>query len=162
MGLTLLLRKAGVTPWPSLFHNLRASRQTELAAQFPSHVVCARIGNGEHIAAAHYLQVTEAHSEKAISGGAKVSAARSGAVDGEALQKKVRSASDRERQGLTQPTAASEATHILSLLVISFQRVKATRPGFEPGLREPKSLVLPLHYRVVVRLFWLPEPKNCS
>src|SRR5882672_10470301 len=24
----------------------------------------------------------------------------------------------------------------------------ATRPGFEPGQREPKSLVLPLHYRV--------------
>src|SRR3982751_155611 len=26
---------------------------------------------------------------------------------------------------------------------------RATRPGFEPGQREPKSLVLPLHYRVV-------------
>src|SRR5437870_4979345 len=25
----------------------------------------------------------------------------------------------------------------------------ATRPGFEPGPREPKSLVLPLHYRVM-------------
>src|SRR5204862_3738307 len=25
----------------------------------------------------------------------------------------------------------------------------ATRPGFEPGQREPKSLVLPLHYRVM-------------
>lgn len=25
---------------------------------------------------------------------------------------------------------------------------EATRPGFEPGQREPKSLVLPLHYRV--------------
>src|SRR5215471_495016 len=25
----------------------------------------------------------------------------------------------------------------------------ATRPGFEPGQREPKSLVLPLHYRVI-------------
>ena len=26
---------------------------------------------------------------------------------------------------------------------------KATRPGLEPGMREPKSLVLPLHHRVV-------------
>ena len=25
---------------------------------------------------------------------------------------------------------------------------KATRPGLEPGTREPKSLVLPLHHRV--------------
>jgi hypothetical protein len=29
---------------------------------------------------------------------------------------------------------------------------EATRPGFEPGQREPKSLVLPLHYRVLVLL----------
>src|SRR5436190_8588695 len=27
-----------------------------------------------------------------------------------------------------------------------------TRPGFEPGLREPKSLVPPLHYRVMEQL----------
>jgi hypothetical protein len=27
---------------------------------------------------------------------------------------------------------------------------QTTRPGFEPGRREPKSLVLPLHYRVSV------------
>jgi hypothetical protein len=27
--------------------------------------------------------------------------------------------------------------------------LEATRPGFEPGQREPKSLVLPLHYRVM-------------
>ena len=26
---------------------------------------------------------------------------------------------------------------------------KTTRPGLEPGMREPKSLVLPLHHRVV-------------
>src|SRR5689334_10214507 len=30
---------------------------------------------------------------------------------------------------------------------------ETTRPGFEPGQREPKSLVLPLHYRVKHRTF---------
>ena len=30
---------------------------------------------------------------------------------------------------------------------------KTTRPGFEPGQREPKSLVLPLHYRVLMVSF---------
>jgi hypothetical protein len=34
-----------------LFHNLRASRETELAAVYPMHVVCAWIGNTERIAA---------------------------------------------------------------------------------------------------------------
>src|SRR5258708_3315764 len=33
-----------------------------------------------------------------------------------------------------------------------------TRPGFEPGQREPKSLVLPLHYRVSKRL-WVVSPR---
>ena len=35
-----ILRRAGVATWPKLFHNLRASRETELAATFPLHVVC--------------------------------------------------------------------------------------------------------------------------
>ncbi len=32
--------RAGLKPWAKLFHNLRASRQTELENDFPSHVVC--------------------------------------------------------------------------------------------------------------------------
>jgi len=51
--------------WPKLFHNLRASRETELAAEHPIHVVCAWIGNSQQIAAKHYLQVTDADFEKA-------------------------------------------------------------------------------------------------
>src|SRR5579884_1671954 len=54
-----IIRRAGLAPWPKLFHNLRASRETELAKEFPIHVVCAWIGNTERIAAKHYLQVTE-------------------------------------------------------------------------------------------------------
>jgi hypothetical protein len=51
----------GLEPWPKLFHNLRATRQTELQERFPSHVVCKWIGNSSMIAAKHYLQVTEEH-----------------------------------------------------------------------------------------------------
>jgi len=60
-----IIRKAGLTPWPRLFHNLRSTRQTELAESFPSHVVCAWIGNTERVAQNHYLQVTDAHFERA-------------------------------------------------------------------------------------------------
>ena len=35
-----IIRRAGLTPWPKLFHNLRSTRQTELAKLFPIHVVC--------------------------------------------------------------------------------------------------------------------------
>jgi hypothetical protein len=54
-----IIRKAGLKPWPKPFHNLRASRETELAADFPLHVVCAWIGNNALVAQKHYLQVTE-------------------------------------------------------------------------------------------------------
>ena len=65
---TRLLRiidRAGERPWPKLFHNLRSSRQTELEEQYPTHVVCAWLGNSEIVARAHYLQVLDAHFDRA-------------------------------------------------------------------------------------------------
>ncbi|MAE66683.1 MAG: integrase [Phycisphaeraceae bacterium] len=64
-----ILRRAGVEPWPRLFHNMRASRQTELVNRFPSHVAAEWLGNTEAVANRHYLQVTEAHFEQAAAGG---------------------------------------------------------------------------------------------
>lgn len=63
-----IIRRAGLQPWPKLFHNLRATRETELAETFPLHVVCAWIGNSSAIAAKHYLQVTDEHFNRAIVG----------------------------------------------------------------------------------------------
>ena len=40
-----LIKKAGLKPWDKLFQNCRASRETELAEQYPIQVVCAWIGN---------------------------------------------------------------------------------------------------------------------
>lgn len=39
---------------------MRATRETELAARFPSHVVTAWIGNSAVITAKHYMQATDA------------------------------------------------------------------------------------------------------
>src|SRR5262249_827120 len=65
-----IIRRAGLTPWPKPFHNLRASRQTELAAAYPIHVVCAWIGNSEMIAKKHYLKVTDEDFERGAQTGA--------------------------------------------------------------------------------------------
>ncbi len=62
-----IVRQAGVDPWPKPFHNLRASRETELAERFPLHVVCGWIGNTAKVAARHYLQTTPEHFELAVS-----------------------------------------------------------------------------------------------
>ena len=61
-----IIERAGLDPWPKIFQNLRSSRQTELEETFPSHVVCAWMGNSESVAKKHYLQVTDEHFERAI------------------------------------------------------------------------------------------------
>src|SRR6516162_7755029 len=40
-----IIRKAGLEPWERLFHNLRASRQTELTDIFSAHIVAKWLGN---------------------------------------------------------------------------------------------------------------------
>ena len=50
-----------LTPWPKSFQNLRSSRQTELTARFPLHVVWGWIDNSAPIADKHYLQITDDH-----------------------------------------------------------------------------------------------------
>lgn len=64
-GLQRIMKRAGVKPWPKLFQNLRSTRETELARDYPMHVVCDWIGNSQAIAAKHYLQVTEDDFQKA-------------------------------------------------------------------------------------------------
>jgi hypothetical protein len=72
---TKIIRRAEVEPWPKLWHNLRASRETELSESFPAHVVCKWIGNSPRVAHEHYLQVTEEHFQKAAQNPAQQSAA---------------------------------------------------------------------------------------
>ena len=48
-------------PWPKLFQNLRSTRETELANEFPLQAVTAWMGNSQLVAAKHYLQVTDQH-----------------------------------------------------------------------------------------------------
>ena len=64
--LNRIIRRAGLEPWPRLFHNLRASRQTELMERFPIHVVCEWLGNTKAVAADHYLQVHDDHFARAV------------------------------------------------------------------------------------------------
>ena len=61
-----MVEKAGLTVWPKLFQNLRSTRETELAEQYPVQVVCAWMGNSPAVAAKHYLQVTDEHFAKAV------------------------------------------------------------------------------------------------
>jgi integrase len=75
-----IIRRAGLNRWERLFHNLRASRQTELTDEFPAHVVADWLGNTPEVADRHYLQTTEAHFRRAVVGSDSSTAA--GVVQG--------------------------------------------------------------------------------
>jgi integrase len=63
-GLQAILRNAGVSPWPKLFQNLRASCETELAQSFPLHVCTAWLGHSPAVAQRNYLQVLDCDFER--------------------------------------------------------------------------------------------------
>ncbi len=60
-----IIAKAGVKPWPRLFHNMRASCATDWVERFPAHVVAGWLGHSPMIAAQHYLQTRDANFDRA-------------------------------------------------------------------------------------------------
>jgi integrase len=66
--LSKIMRRAGVTPWPRLFQNMRATRETELLAIFPCKDVYDWIGNSHAVAMKHYAMATTTSFEAAIRG----------------------------------------------------------------------------------------------
>ncbi len=83
-----IINKAVIEPWPRAFNAMRASRVTELAAEYPSAVCTSWMGHTQAVAEAHYHMVrdedfTRAASEPTRSPGQKAgsqSGAESGAL----------------------------------------------------------------------------------
>ncbi|HEX4128506.1 MAG TPA: site-specific integrase [Pirellulales bacterium] len=120
--LTRIIQKAGLEPWPKLFQNLRSTRETELAEDFPIHVVCAWIGNTEAVARKHYLQVTDEHFERAA---APVARAHFCAQQGAAT-------SGIEPPAPTGPEAEAPAFPVLAAPCPALPSDQAPRLGLEP------------------------------
>jgi len=60
-----VIRRAGVEPWPRLWHSLRASCESDLAQSFPLATVTKWLGNTPSVALRHYIDPTESAFEKA-------------------------------------------------------------------------------------------------
>jgi len=58
MLLTRLVKQAGLSPWPKIWHNLRATRCTELLREFPEHIVTRWCGHTKGIAEQSYWMTT--------------------------------------------------------------------------------------------------------
>ncbi len=63
-----LIIRAGLRPWPKLWQNLRASRATELARDYPGHVAAEWCGHTEAVAMASYWKVRDDDYERAVRG----------------------------------------------------------------------------------------------
>jgi integrase len=126
-----IIRKAGLSAWPRLFHNLRATRQTELTERFPAHVVAAWIGNTERVAQNHYLQTTDAHFAQACAEPVKDQAPINSAAQNPAQYPAVSGCTDQNADKETNrkgPEIPELTTCYNSLLN---QGIAA--PGLEPG-----------------------------
>lgn len=74
-----IIGRAGHTPWPRLFQNLRASCATDWTERYPAHVVAKWLGHSPMIAAQHYLQARDHHFADVV-GAAPQSGAKTGAL----------------------------------------------------------------------------------
>jgi len=94
-----IIARAGLTPWPRLFHNLRASRETELMREYDLATVCRWIGNSPAVAATHYATSIDLNADF------RRAAALPDGAQQQAQQKAQQSASGRACTGATAPAA---------------------------------------------------------
>ncbi|WP_171472667.1 site-specific integrase [Frigoriglobus tundricola] len=92
-----VIRRAGVDPWPRLWHSLRASCESDLAQSFPLATVTKWLGNTPSVALRHYVDPTEGAFDRAASW-VPESGAKSGAQEAQNAAQQVPAASRREPQ----------------------------------------------------------------
>ena len=123
-----IVLRAGLEPWPRLFHNLRASCESDLARDYPIATVCKWIGNTVAIAAKHYIQVSDQDFQRAAKAGkntprnAAQNAAQSTHEKGrKARQAQVAPQEAGEGQNYTKPVTSKGLHSLASLYCKSFQ-----------------------------------------
>lgn len=124
-----IIAKAGVKPWPKLFANLRATRATELAAEFPAHVAATWLGHSTLVAQKHYWQTTDADFERA----ARTTIAAAGEAGSEqAAQNPAQQQAQQSAGGVSLAQATSEnARETRNSLLPNTLRLGAENPPAE-------------------------------
>ena len=75
-----IARRAGIKLWPKPFHNMRASRQSELIDQYGFVNTCQWLGNSPEVAARHYAMATQQNADFRHAATHKTSGPKSGPV----------------------------------------------------------------------------------
>ncbi len=140
-----IIRRAGVEPWPKLWHNLRASFEGDLATDFPLATVTKWLGNTPSIALRHYVDPTDKTFELAANwtppGYPREKAFRNGTrsdakSDARLTPKSMLQAPARNCNKSLDSTEVTLGYNVMSLtaiLINLMQIVKSERTGFEPA-----------------------------
>ena len=132
-----IISRAGLKPWPKLFQNLRATRETELAEKFPIHVVFAWIGNTPKVAKDSYLQVTDDHFAKAAQNPAQH------------LHESPRTESQREKLTIKKAPAMQELARVCDLMQNPLVGPTGVEPARPCGHMPLKHARLPIPPRAL-------------
>ena len=122
-----VISRAGLKPWPRLFHTMRASCETDWVRVHPLHVVAKWMGHSPKIALTHYTQVTDADFDAAIRGGANSGAS--------VVQNAVQQASAENRKPSKESSQAQAMPRLKQPFAMTregVRKAKAERTGFEP------------------------------
>jgi len=125
--LAKIIRRAGLNPWPRLWHSLRASAESDLVAAFPLAVVTKWLGNTPSIAMRHYVDVTDADFQRAA---AWVPVGLEGVAQKTAQHTAAHSGT--EQKDITQPGDADHTMLQHAPLFRCMHPPKVERRGVEP------------------------------
>ena len=131
-----IVKRAGLTPWPRLFHNLRASRETELVETYPVQVVTDWLGNTPKVAMRHYLMTTDEHFAAAVKGDQTRPEVATDQPQEKAAQNAAQSAHAGHRGGSHDQGSAHEKPRTLPGLASSSELTQLpglAGTGFEPA-----------------------------
>jgi integrase len=108
-----IVRRAGVEPWPRLWHSLRASCESDLAQSFPLATVTKWLGNTPSVALRHYVDPTEAAFDRALEWRPK-SGAKSGALEAQKAAQQADADNGDESQNPPEVLNDCDSTPLLS------------------------------------------------
>ena len=133
-GVLRAVERAGVTRWPRLFVNCRASRENELKREYPDHVVYSWIGHTEAVALEHYLMVTEEDYRRAAVATQEAGGQRASVPGIYPAQNPAQSGADFERQ---EPTGQEKEP--VSLAFAGDTSSSVPPRGDQRGHKTPKN-----------------------
>lgn len=135
--LTKVIRRAGLEPWPRLWHNLRASCESDLAQAFPLATVAKWLGNTPSIALRHYTDPTDTAYTQALNWSPPIypqedGGTKSGAPVAQNATQQAPASPGKIEKTASQPLSESEVVQRGASHNFFLQRNLVERRGFEP------------------------------